>query len=165
MKILILSDSHSSLRFMHQCINAVAPDCIMHLGDYYDDAVAISDEYPGIPLIHVPGNCDAYRAPIKAPKILTPVIEGVQFYLSHGHLHNVKMGEYEFIRSAIAIHAQVALYGHTHIPECHCEPNGLWVMNPGSCGYSGGSAGFVEVNDGKILKCQLIFPNDLEDYR
>ena len=45
MKILVLSDSHSSLSYMRLCIEAVKPDIMIHLGDYYDDAEAIAEEY------------------------------------------------------------------------------------------------------------------------
>lgn len=162
MKILVVSDSHSSLRFMKQCIDKLKPACIIHLGDYYDDAESVCQDYPGIPLIQVPGNCDEYRAPVKAPRILQPKLEGVQFYLTHGHLHQVKMTDVILAREARKAGATVALYGHTHIPECRLEKDGLWVMNPGSCGYSGGSAGLIEVNDGKVLLCKNIFAEDLE---
>ncbi len=46
MKILVLSDSHSSLRFMRDCVDAVKPDVIVHLGDHYDDAAVLREEYP-----------------------------------------------------------------------------------------------------------------------
>ena len=63
MKILVLSDSHSSLSYMRRCIEAVKPDIMIHLGDYYDDAEAIAEEYAHIPMVQVPGNCDRYRCP------------------------------------------------------------------------------------------------------
>ena len=39
MKILVLSDSHSALQFMRQCVESVKPDAIIHLGDFFDDGV------------------------------------------------------------------------------------------------------------------------------
>ena len=70
MKILVLSDSHSTLNFMRRCIDAVKPDTIVHLGDHYDDAEAMKEEYPRIPLYQVPGNCDKYRMRTFVPEIL-----------------------------------------------------------------------------------------------
>ena len=35
MKILVLSDSHSALQFMRQCVESVKPDAIIHLGDFF----------------------------------------------------------------------------------------------------------------------------------
>lgn len=58
MKILVLSDSHSSVRFMRRCVDKIKPNAIVHLGDYYDDAEVLAEEYPHIPLFQVPGNCD-----------------------------------------------------------------------------------------------------------
>ena len=36
-------------------------------------------------------------------------------------------------------------------------------MNPGSAGFYSGSAGLIEVEQGKILTCRLIGPEDLEE--
>jgi len=163
MKILVLSDSHSALSFMRRCVDSVKPDVLMHLGDYFDDGIAIKEEYPGIPMYQVPGNCDRYRYSASQPEILIPRIFGVDFYMTHGHRHNVKMYTGLLLKDARAAGAAVALYGHTHEAECYREDDGLWVMNPGSCGYYGGSAGLIEVADKKIIDCRIIRQNDLEE--
>ena len=46
MKILVFSDSHSSLRFMYRCVEAFKPDAIVHLGDHYDDGETLAEKYP-----------------------------------------------------------------------------------------------------------------------
>ena len=61
MKILVLSDSHSGLRFMRLCVQAVRPDALIHLGDYFEDGQVIAQENPHILMHQVPGNCDIYR--------------------------------------------------------------------------------------------------------
>ena len=48
MKLLVFSDSHSALFFMRRCIDAVRPDVIIHLGDFYEDGQVIKAEYPDI---------------------------------------------------------------------------------------------------------------------
>ena len=63
MKILVLSDSHSAMSFMRRCVERVKPDAIVHLGDHFDDAETLHEEYPGIRMYRVPGNCDRYRCP------------------------------------------------------------------------------------------------------
>ena len=161
MKILVLSDSHSTLSFMRRCIDAVKPDLMIHLGDHFDDGVAMKEEYPHIPLYQVPGNCDRYRCPPDQPEILIPRIGGVTVYMTHGHCHKVKVYLGALVRDARASKAQIALYGHTHVPDCHREEDGLWVLNPGSCGYFGGSAGLLEIEDGRILSCRLMKSEDL----
>ncbi|MBR2421006.1 MAG: YfcE family phosphodiesterase [Oscillospiraceae bacterium] len=161
MKILVLSDSHSTLSFMRRCIESVAPEVIVHLGDHFDDGEAMREEYPGIPFFQVPGNCDRYRCPSGQPEILIPRIGGVDLYMTHGHRHNVKSYLGALLRDARAAKADAVLYGHTHRPECYQEEGGLWVMNPGSCGYFGGSAGLMECEGGRITACRLIREEDL----
>lgn len=162
MKILVLSDSHSALSYMRCCVDSVKPDAIVHLGDYYDDGVALGEEYPEIPLHQVPGNCDRYRYSSLEPEVIVRKIFGVNFYMSHGHRHNVKMYTGLLLKDARSAGASVALYGHTHEAECYQEPDGLWVLNPGSCGYYGGSAGIIEIENNKIICCRIIRQSDLE---
>ena len=163
MKILVLSDSHSALSFMRSCIETVKPDRIIHLGDYYDDACAMAEEYPDIPMIQVPGNCDRYRCPPFVQEVLSERIDGVYFYLTHGHRHMVKQRLDMLLLDARKCKAAAVLYGHTHIADCHQEEDGLWVLNPGSCGYYGGSAGLIETANGKIVNCRLIRQENLEE--
>lgn len=162
MKILVFSDSHSALSFMRRCVDAVKPDVIIHLGDHYDDGEVIREEYPHIPLYQVPGNCDKYRVPPYVPEILIERIFGVDLYMTHGHKHQVKMILGPLLRDARVSRCAAALYGHTHIADCHQEADGLWVLNPGSCGYYGGTAGIMEVKDKKIISCRIISGSDLE---
>lgn len=163
MRILVLSDSHSALRFMMNCVDALQPDVMIHLGDYYDDGQVLKEEYPDIPLYQVPGNCDRYRCPPDQPEILVDRVLGVKLYMTHGHRHNVKMYTGSLVRDARASGAAAVLYGHTHEAECRREEDGLWVMNPGSCGYFGGSCGLMEVENGKIIACRILRQADVEE--
>lgn len=163
MKLLVLSDSHSALSFMRQCIDAVKPDAMVHLGDYFDDGEAIAEEYPHIRMYAVPGNCDRYRCRPDQPEILNISVFGCRLYMTHGHRHNVKLTLGPLLRDARAGHAAAALYGHTHEADCTLEEDGLWVLNPGSCGYGGGSAGLMEITDGKIKSCRILRQADLEE--
>lgn len=161
MKILVLSDSHSALSFMRRCIAALAPDAIIHLGDYFDDGLTIKEEFPGIPFYQVPGNCDRYRCPPGQPEILVLPVCGANLYMTHGHKHHVKSGLGALLRDARESRVDAVLYGHTHRPDCRQEADGLWVLNPGSCGYGGGTAGLVEVRNGKISSCRVLRDADL----
>lgn len=161
MKILVLSDSHSTLSFMRRCIAAVKPNAIVHLGDHFDDGEAMKEEFPGIPFYQVPGNCDRYRCPPGQPEILIYRVCGVDLYMTHGHKHSVKAYLGALLRDARAAKVDAVLYGHTHQPDCHREEDGLWVLNPGSCGYFGGSAGLVETANGTITACRLLREADL----
>ena len=161
MKILVLSDSHSTLSFMRRCIAAVEPNAIIHLGDHFDDGQAMKEEFPGIPLYQVPGNCDRYRCPPNQPEILIQRICGVNLYMTHGHKHSVKSYLGALLRDARACRVDAVLYGHTHVADCRREADGLWVLNPGSCGYFGGSAGLIETDGRRITGCRLLRSDDL----
>ena len=161
MKILVLSDSHSSLSFMRSCIDAVKPDHLIHLGDHYDDATAMTEEYPTIPMTQLPGNCDRYRCPPFVQEVLAQKIGGVYFFMTHGHRHMVKQRLDMLIHDARKCKAAAALYGHTHIADCHQEEDGLLVFNPGSCGYFGGSAGLILTDGREITDCRILTDEDL----
>ena len=162
MRILVLSDSHSALSFMCYCIDLIKPNAVVHLGDYYDDAMAIEEAYPNIPFYCVPGNCDRHRNVLNAPETRVERVCGVKLFMTHGHLHGVKLGVGSLLRGAEKTDAQAVLYGHTHSAHCERTENGLWILNPGSCGYYGGSAGLITVSDGKISGCRILRQSAME---
>ena len=162
MKILVLSDSHSGLSFMRLCIQVVKPDAVIHLGDYYDDGQTMAEENPQLPFYLVPGNCDRYRCPPGVPEGRQEKVCGVKLYMTHGHLHNVKLGTQRLLNSARSCHVQAVLYGHTHRPDCRQEEDGLWVLNPGSCGYLGGTAGLIVTENDRIRTCRILSQAKLE---
>mgnify|MGYP003293348771 CR=1 FL=1 len=90
-------------------------------------------------------------------------IAGVMIFMTHGHKHGVKTNTAMLIAEARAMHAQAALYGHTHVADCRHEADGLWVLNPGSCGYGGGSAGLLEIENAAITRCRILLAADLEE--
>lgn len=155
-KILVMSDSHASLRFMRQAIHCIEPNAVVHLGDHYDDAQTLELEYPQIPFHMVFGNCDRYRCPPSARSTLCYDVCGVRLFMTHGHLQSVKQTLCRLNREAREFQAAAALYGHTHSPDCHREEDGLWVINPGSCGSAGGSVALLEVEQGSILSARII---------
>ena len=163
MRILVLSDSHAGLSFMRYCVKAVNPDVLVHLGDYFDDGAVLAEENPHIVCHQVPGNCDRGRCAEFHPEVLCYTVGGVMLFMTHGHKHHVKMGLGGLLREARTMGAQAALYGHTHMADCHREEDGLWVLNPGSCGQFGGSAGLIETENGNITVCRLLRQSDLEE--
>ena len=159
---MVLSDSHSALRFMRKCVDTLRPDVMIHLGDYYDDAQVLAEEYPHIPLHRVPGNCDRYRCPEYIHRMLCYKVGVVMLYMTHGHNERVKSGVGLLVAKARLYGAQAALYGHTHQWDCHKEGK-LWVINPGSCGYGGGTAALLNVAEGEICSCEKITEEKLEE--
>lgn len=163
MTILVLSDSHAALSFMRRCVDRIKPQTIIHLGDLYDDAEALREDYSHIPFHMVPGNCDRYRCPMGVQEVLCYGVGGVKLFMTHGHRHQVKSGIGALTADARRYGAQAALYGHTHIADCHQEQDGLWVLNPGTCGHYGGSAGVIETDGEKITACRIITGANLEE--
>ena len=164
MKILVLSDSHACLSFMRRCVEKIKPQAVIHLGDFYEDAQALQEDYSHIPFHMVAGNCDRYRCPISAREMLCYEVGGVMLYMTHGHNQCVKSGIGGLTAEARRLGAQAALYGHTHIADCHQEEDGLWVLNPGTCGHFGGSVGMIETDGKKITACRVITGAELEEY-
>lgn len=163
MKILVLSDSHSSLRLMRRAVETIRPNAVVHLGDYYDDGAAIAEENPELPFHQVAGNCDRFRCPPGVREMLCYNVCGVKLYMTHGHNHHVKSTLFRLLSDARRENAAAALYGHTHEADCHREEDGLWVLNPGSCGHGGGSIGLIETENGEILNCRILRENELEE--
>lgn len=161
MKILVLSDSHAALSFMRLAVKAVKPDAIIHLGDYYDDGEVIAEENPEIPVHQVPGNCDRFRCDPHLPQFLCYDIGGVRMYMTHGHLHAVKSSQYRLLAEARSMNAKAVLYGHTHVAQCYREEDGLWVLNPGTCGSTGGSVGLIVTDNGEVTSCRILRQADL----
>ena len=158
MKILVLSDSHSGLQFMRRCVDALKPDAVIHLGDYYDDGQVLAEEYPHLQFHQVAGNCDRFRCPPFVREVLNYDVCGVRLFMTHGHRHFVKSSTGLLLADARKGGAAAALYGHTHQAECYQETDGLWVLNPGSSGYGGGSAGIIETDGEKITACYRVTP-------
>lgn len=101
-----------------------------------------------IPLTAVPGNCDG----LSSESVLTLELGGKRIFMTHGHLHGVKLHYQRILYAALEAEADLLLFGHTHRPECFYE-RGLWVMNPGACGKNG-TYGVVNITADEIT-CQV----------
>ena len=162
MKILVLSDSHSGQSFMRYCVEAIKPDGIIHLGDFYEDGAALAEWYPHLRVHQVPGNGDWYGDAKSEPRIMCYDIGGVRIYMTHGHLHGVKGGLDRLLLEGQQQSAQVVAFGHTHEALCFQTPEGMWVLNPGSCRSWSGSAGVIEIVEKKVSACYVVKQAELE---
>jgi predicted phosphodiesterase len=84
--------------------------------------------------------------------------------MTHGHKHWVKQGTEMLLAAARKKDAKAVLYGHTHMPDCRREEDGLWVLNPGSCNYYGGTVGLIQVENGEIVSCRILTQADVEGF-
>lgn len=152
MKIAVFSDSHGCVQNMIDAVEAISPDMIVHLGDCTRDADALSEEFPLIPLVGVKGNCDVDYT---SPEDRTFEVEGVRFFIAHGHRQNVKIDILPFLNSIYFSGSQIGLFGHTHHPVIR-EIEGTTIMNPGTCkSCMRPTFGVVVVKNGEF-KCKLL---------
>ena len=164
MVILVMSDSHSGLRFMRRCVETIRPTDVVHLGDLFDDGKAVEEENPHIRFHLVPGNCDYFSRQTGQPQVLRYAVGGVRLFMTHGHLYDVKFGYEKIISRAYADGADIILFGHTHVPLCQYVPVGtdlgflgktdrpLLLFNPGSIGQGlEHSFGLLTFNNGDVL--------------
>ena len=130
LKLLILSDSHRVVEPMIRAVRHVRPDHLIHLGDLVTDADALAAQFPQLPLISVSGNCDFLD---RSQETRIVELGGVRLLLTHGHRHGVKQDLLRLSLAAREAQAQAALFGHTHRAMAE-QRDGLWLINPGSCG-------------------------------
>lgn len=115
---------------------------VLHLGDLSRDAVLLSSLISSLPFKIVNGNND-FRPEL--PSELLIEIAGKKVFLCHGHQYRVKSGLDAFASAALKKGADLALFGHTHLPFCDIK-NGMYLLNPGSAHRPDGSYGTVDIS-------------------
>lgn len=134
-RIIILSDTHGHSQPVRRALAQEAAakhtlDALVFLGDGWRDIEFLESEYPTLPVYAVRGNCD-FGCQF-APTGLIP-FEGSLIFYTHGHLHGVKYDRDELAQKALAAGADIALFGHTHLPM-QDELASVTLFNPGSAG-------------------------------
>ncbi len=152
MKILVLSDSHREEANLLRAAELEKPDAVIHLGDHASDAEVLLRAYPRLPVCRVRGNCDRFETDVQDEAVIE--WEGVKILVTHGHRYHVKSGLLTLCYAAIQAGAQIALFGHTHMPYCE-ESDGLWLLNPGACGRLFPSYGIIEIKNGAV-QCRVM---------
>ena len=132
---------------MVRAIRQQQPDAVFHLGDCERDTQRLEKEFPDLPLYRVCGNCD--REPVN-PEVLQLTLDGVKFFLTHGHRYSVKYTLDALLNAAYFVGADMVLLGHTHHAMSETM-QGLYVVNPGTAGV-GASCTYacIETEDGEI---------------
>ena len=114
-KLLILSDSHNSRLAIENILAAEADsiDALIFLGDGLRDLEQALTFYPSLRAYAVAGNCDFGAL---EPLDGLAAFDGVVVFYTHGHMYGVKYDLDTLADAAAARGANVALFGHTHIP-------------------------------------------------
>ncbi len=152
MKILVISDTHGDTGKAGEAIRKNRDtDLVIHLGDYFRDAVKLSGMFPEIPFEYIYGNCDFMTNGVPADKLLE--VGGKRIFITHGHRYSAKWGYENLFRKAEEQKADILLFGHTHVPDI-VGRDGYIILNPGSTseprGNSDESYAIVEIRDGKV---------------
>ena len=150
-RLLILSDSHNSQDAIERILKVEYPniDALIFLGDGLRDLELALTHYPKLRAYAVAGNCD-YGA-LEPLDGLAAFDQVVVFY-THGHMYGVKYDLDTLTDAASARGAEVALFGHTHVPVAE-QRGKVFLFNPGSCGrcYTGPNTyGILTLDGGKV---------------
>ena len=128
-KILVLSDSHSYFDKALKIFEIEKPDVVIAAGDGIGDIDDLSYVHPEATYYMVKGNCDFFERNHSEEKIFE--IEGKKFFLTHGHLYDVKRSLSSIKEMTKKLKANLTIFGHTHKP--YIEKDGdIILFNPGA---------------------------------
>ncbi|MBE7039854.1 MAG: metallophosphoesterase [Ruminococcaceae bacterium] len=147
MIIAVFSDTHGDNTSMLSVVDSNKDiKAVIHCGDVADDIDSLKMCFPNLSIYGVRGNNDYFT---NYPRELICEIDGLKFFITHGHFYSVKMGE-TIIKSACRdFGCDICVYGHTH-KSSFSEENGIFVLNPGSSKYSGTYA-LIDTETKKII--------------
>ena len=102
--------------------------------------------------VNAEGKALYYTAAIREPLDGLAGFDQTVVFYTHGHMYGVKYDLDTLADAAAARGAEVALFGHSHIP--HAEQRGnVFLFNPGSCGrcYTGPDTyGLLTLENGAV---------------
>ncbi len=126
-KVVIVSDSHGLTNELQAIKARHEADMYIHCGDseLAVDAPELA-EYTT-----VKGNCD-FSSPFPLEKVME--IGGVRFFISHGHITQVKSTLLNLQYRAKELDAEIACFGHNHIAYAEKIDDTIFI-NPGSIRY------------------------------
>jgi hypothetical protein len=138
-KLLVFSDTHGNITALESVFNwakeRIPPNdticAAVFLGDGIVD-LQIAAKRTGFScnLKFVGGNND-YG--FEVPETAVFNFADYRFFICHGHRYNLYSGYQTLITAACNKEANVALYGHSHVPF-YKTLNGVHIINPGSVG-------------------------------
>lgn len=132
MRVIVFSDSHGNYDVLEKIMERHKDDgdAFIHLGDGEREFELLTYVYNDKKLFFVSGNCD-WGTDIPDYDIIK--LGGKTIFFTHGARFGVK-GDLNIAKLfARKNEADILLYGHTHIADTSYD-DGLYIMNPGSCG-------------------------------
>ena len=153
MRLLVVSDTHRDISRVCRIINDTKGliDGVIHLGDVVEDADKLRKLYDWLPVYNICGNCD-YGTDVPPINVLD--FDGKKILITHGHLFGVYYDTTKLVYKAMEAGADIALFGHTHIPYLEKIHN-VYVMNPGSLtqprGGSKPNYAIIKIENGAVI--------------
>lgn len=127
-KVVIISDSHGNLDNVRKIMKKEDNvDSVIHLGDLIGQDELL-DEICKCPIHKVKGNGDFYS---ENPMSDVLEIGENRIFITHGHDYGVYYGIDALCNAAQERKCNIAMYGHTHVPE-NSTFGGVIIVNPGS---------------------------------
>ncbi len=131
-KIGVMSDSHRNLHAIDDVIckveeSGIDVSCWFHAGDSIDDTEYL-EKVSGKKVYKVPGNVDWFT---KARREILVNIGGINIYMTHGDMYQVKWGLKQLADRAKLLDADLIIYGHSHVGAKDII-DGRVFINPGS---------------------------------
>ena len=149
-KLVVLSDSHNTPQAIKRILKAEkGASAVIYLGDGLRDLELALTECPALRVYAVAGNCDFNSM---EPQDGLAAFDQVVIFYTHGHMYGVKYDLDTLTDAAEARGAEVALFGHTHVPVAK-QHGSVFLFNPGSCGrcYTGPDTyGILTLDKGKV---------------
>ena len=138
-RLLVLSDTHGRLERAEAVLERWRSRVqgLVYLGDFDRDGQTLARLAPELPLFVVRGNNDL-TGDVPLERVVS--LEGHTLFLAHGNRQRVYTGLDRLGYAAEAAGADVALFGHTHVPVLTSE-EGILFLNPGSLSVPRSSAG------------------------
>ena len=157
MKILVVSDTHGSSDGYSLAVKREKPDQVFHLGDVEGQGELLS-AIAGVPFFAVKGNCDSFLSDL--PEDLVLDVGRHRVFMAHGHRLDVYYNPETLVEAAKTEMADIAIYGHTHVPDHIPNYKGVTVLNPGSISrprQTGGKHTYaiMEVDDDGEIKIEM----------
>lgn len=146
MKILVVSDSHENLEKLIEIFDFENPQIVICAGDCALDFEELSYVKENAHYYIVRGNCDIYNDSFL--DVLSFSIKNYNFFLTHGHVQNVKKNLFLLKKEAEETKADIVIFGHTHLQH-YDKTNNIFYFNPGFAKI--GEYGIIEIDENNIV--------------
>lgn len=146
-KILVLSDSHGNFNKLLKVYEIEKPDVVIFSGDGIEDLENLLYLYENVEHYEVRGNCD-FLSKVKDEEIF--IIENYKFFLTHGHLYDVKYSLENIKNILKKTEVNVIIYGHTHKEYLENLDYNKFIFNAGA--LKDNKYGIILINDKREIE-------------